>query len=163
MSYYYNQDFLEAYIGRGLTAISTFDYTTLKADSVSGVPKLNDSIFTILSTRIGERLMMPEFGSRLHNLIFEPNNPIFEDLADFYIREALRRWEKRIEVTNVSVKIEVEGNVVPIQITYRITNSNIVETYVYPFSQRSNGDPDFYEQGTIDAGKIETAPDFINV
>jgi hypothetical protein len=102
----------------------------------------------ILSTRVGERFFMPEFGSRLHEAIFEPNNLVFQDLVDMYVREALAAWEKRITVLDVSVGIEDEGNIVPVTITYQITNSNMTGTYIYPFNVKDDGEIDSYDMGS---------------
>ena len=151
MAYYYNAEFLDQYIGRGLSTTNTFDRVKLSTNVITGIDKIQDSIYNILSTKVGERLFLPEFGSRLHTLIFEPNNAIFADLADFYIRDALGKWERRIEVTDVSILTEQEGNIVPIEISYRITNSNIYDTYVYPFNKTIYGEPEIYEQGDITA------------
>ena len=151
MAYYYNAEFLDQYIGRGLSTTNTFDRVKLSTNVITGIDKIQDSIYNILSTKVGERLFLPEFGSRLHTLIFEPNNAIFADLAVFYIRDALGKWERRIEVTDVSILTEQEGNIVPIEISYRITNSNIYDTYVYPFNKTIYGEPEIYEQGDITA------------
>ena len=151
MAYYYNSEFLDQYIGRGLSTTNTFNNTSLSTNVITGIDKIQDSIYNILSTKVGERLFLPEFGSRLHTIVFEPNNAIFADLADFYIRDALGKWERRIEVTDVSVLVEQEGNIVPIEISYRITNSNIYDTYVYPFNKTVYGEPEIYEQGEITA------------
>ena len=150
-AYYYNSDFLNQYLGNGLSTLDTFNKLSLSTNVVTGIERIHESIYTILSTKVGERLFLPEFGSRLHLLIFEQNNAIFADLADFYIRDALAKWEKRIEVTGVDVAIQSEGNEVPIKISYKITNSNIYDTYVYPFNRTLEGDPEIYEQGTITA------------
>ena len=150
-SYYNNIEFLNEYIGCGLSLSKTFDKVKLNTTVETGFEKINESVFSILSTRVGERLFLPEFGSKLHTLVFEQNDDIFKDLADFYIRDALSKWEHRIEVLKVDVNTEVEGNTVPIEIYYKVVNSNIATTYVYPFSRNSYGEPDIYEQGTISA------------
>lgn len=150
-AYYYNSEFLDQYIGNGLSTSNTFDFVKQSTNSVTGIEKIHESIYTILSTKVGERFFLPEFGSRLHLLIFEQNNAIFADLADFYIRDALSKWEKRIEVTDVSVAVIQEGNTVPIEISYRVTRSNIQDTYVYPFNRTPYGEPEIYEQGDITA------------
>ena len=81
--------------------------------------------------------------------MFEPNTPIFRDLADFYIRQALIKWEKRIQVLKVNVLIEEYGNTVPIEIYYRVVNTNMTSTYVFPFNVNSEGNPESYTQGAI--------------
>lgn len=151
VAYYYNTEFLDQYIGSGMSTSQTFNEVSKSTNEAEGLDKVKDSIYTILSTKVGERLFLPEFGSRLHFLIFEQNNAIFADLADFYIRDALSKWEKRIEVSEVKVNTEQEGNIVPIEISYRITKSNIYDSYIYPFHRNDFGEPEVYEQGSISA------------
>ena len=99
--------------------------------------RINDSIHIILSTRIGERPFNPEFGSRLQELVFEPNDAILHKLLHFYTVDALNRWEKRIEILSVTMmdSYNNDGNMVGIIITYRIRNSHIKGSYVYPFAK----------------------------
>ena len=150
MAYYYQEEFLNEIAGGGLYAMDVFT-PTRHTTHAEGIDKINDSIYNILSTRIGERFMVPEFGSDLYKLIFEPNTAIFRDLADFYVRQALAKWEKRIQVLKVNVKVIEYDNVVPIEIYYRVVNTNMTSTYVFPFNVNKEGNPESYEQGTITA------------
>lgn len=122
------------FIGKGLSS-GVFDNLSGGMKVASGLDEINDSIRLILSTPIGSRYFLPEFGSRLYELVFEPNNYILEDLLKIYINDALNKWEKRIKVTNISVCIIQEGNEVPVTISYRVLNSNIEGSYVYPFTR----------------------------
>lgn len=101
----------------------------------SGVGVINQSIFTILSTRIGERYNSPEFGSNLFTLIFEPNDKITKDLCYYYTKVALDRWEKRITVSSVDFVYNPEDeHFMGIYINYIVNETNIPGSYVYPFS-----------------------------
>ena len=64
---------------------------------------IRSSIFWILSTRIGERPMLPSFGSLLPDLVHEQNDAATAVLLRFYTAQALRTWEPRIRVTDVQV------------------------------------------------------------
>lgn len=125
----------EEYIGKGLSFPKLFSNESKSTKISRGIDKINQSIYIILSTKIGTRFLMPSFGSRLHELIFEPNDYIFQDIAELHIREALGKWEPRITVVAVDCKIIKENNVVPISIYYKLTNSNIDYNYVYPFNR----------------------------
>jgi hypothetical protein len=101
----------------------------------SGVGVINQSIFSILSTRIGERFNNPEFGSNLHTLLFEPNDSITKDLCYFYTKSSLERWEKRITVDSIDFVYYVgDDHFIGIYIRYTINQTNIPGSYVYPFS-----------------------------
>ncbi|MGA7816941.1 GPW/gp25 family protein, partial [Caballeronia sp.] len=51
------------------------------------------SILLILSTARGERVMRPDFGCGLHELVFNVNGPSTQGMAEFHVREALKAWE----------------------------------------------------------------------
>ena len=93
---------------------------------------VEESIFIILSTKIGERMMNPEFGCQIHELLFEDNTPETCALAEQYIKSALRRWENRIILKKVEAK-SVEINKIVIEIEYQIKDTNSFFNYVYPF------------------------------
>src|SRR6478672_5294113 len=57
---------------------------------------VRESIAMILGTAPGERVMRPNFGCEIHDLLFAPNNPNTAGLAAHYCVEALQKWEPRI-------------------------------------------------------------------
>lgn len=90
------------------------------------------SIDQILGTALGERIMRPDFGSRLPHLLFENATEVVEALAVTYVEDALERWEPRITVLGVDTK--VEDNKLGVHLHYRINATNNVrnKVYVYP-------------------------------
>ncbi|MHB0858031.1 MAG: GPW/gp25 family protein [Anaerolineae bacterium] len=96
--------------------------------------EIDQSIQIILSTAPGQRVMRPEFGCRLHDLVFGPNSPSTLGLAARYVREALGRWEPRIEVTQVAVEPD-SGNpsALVVAISYRIVATHSNRSLVFPF------------------------------
>lgn len=67
------------------------------------VDVIAQSIRTILSTIPGERVMNPEFGSNLYNLLFEPMDEYtLEEIQDT-IMTSITRWENRVSVDLVHV------------------------------------------------------------
>lgn len=66
-----------------------------------GDETVRQALFLLLSTTPGERVMRPGYGSRLHRLVFAPNDETTAGLAIHYVRQAIQRWEPRVEVINV--------------------------------------------------------------
>jgi len=83
-----------------------------------------DSINQILSTRVGERPMIPEFGSRIHNLLFEPMGPQFEDQVKVFAVEAINQWEPRVTIQSMDVNIDANNHIVEIAYSFLITKIN---------------------------------------
>jgi uncharacterized protein len=100
----------------------------------SGPAKVDESIRIILGTQYGERVMRPRFGSNLRSLVFAPNNATTADLARYYVREALTRWEPRIDVVDVAVTNDNRAAQLLIEVTYRLRATQEVRTLVHPFS-----------------------------
>lgn len=95
---------------------------------------VEEAIRIVLMTRVGERPMRPEFGSRLHTLVFDPNDASTAGLARRYVMEALGRWEPRIEVTDVTADPDPENDSsLLVGIKYRILATNSHRNLVFPF------------------------------
>jgi Bacteriophage baseplate protein W len=95
---------------------------------------IEEAIWLILSTSPGERVMLPDFGCGLQDLVFRPSDEVRE-VAGTLVREALTRWEPRIDVIDADASSEPgEPNLVLIRVTYRVLSSNAVNNLVYPFS-----------------------------
>jgi hypothetical protein len=101
---------------------------------VSDVEEIDQSVRIILGTVPGQRVMRPEFGCRVHELLFAPNNTATTGLASRYVREALARWEPRIEVLRVEVEPDPAAPArLMIQIHYRLKATHSNRSLVYPF------------------------------
>ena len=101
-------------------------------DSSKYEENIRESIIIILSTKLGERVMRPDFGCRIHELLFAPNTIDTHNLAIFYVTEALGKWEHRINLSSVDVASTSE-NAININIDYRIKDTNSFYNLVYPF------------------------------
>ncbi|WP_092625605.1 GPW/gp25 family protein [Jiangella sp. DSM 45060] len=100
----------------------------------TGPEELDRSIRVILLTAPGERVMRPQFGCRIWELMFEPVTPNLIGLIAEAVREAIARWEPRVEVEEVTpVQDEEESGLVRIGIVYRVRTTNDRRNLVYPF------------------------------
>lgn len=96
--------------------------------------EIEQSIQIILSTAPGQRVMRPEFGCRIHELVFAPNSPATAGLASRYVREALGRWEPRVEVQRVGVEPDASSPAcLSISVEYRVAATHSSRSLVYPF------------------------------
>jgi phage baseplate assembly protein W len=99
-----------------------------------GEQDLQEAIWIILSTAFGERLMHPDFGCGIHDLIFAPNNISTAGLARFYVEQALLRWEPRIDLEEVDVQADpADRALLLISVTYRVRATDSRFNLVYPF------------------------------
>jgi len=95
---------------------------------------IRQAIGIILGTAQGERVMRPDFGAGLRQLVFEPLNQTTLTLAQHRVTEALVAWEPRIDV--VDVRVRADGafrNKLFIEIDYRVRATNTFYNLVFPF------------------------------
>jgi phage baseplate assembly protein W len=96
--------------------------------------KIQESIMIILGTAKGERVMRPDFGSRLHELVFAPIDTSTKSLLAHYATEALVNWAPRIDVLRVDVSDQeaMHGKLL-VNIEYKVRATNSIFNSVYPF------------------------------
>ena len=95
---------------------------------------VKESIRIILSTAKGERVMRPDFGCGIYELVFAPNSAATRGLAESHVREALLLWEPRIEVLGVRVTAGgAQQEQLLIGIDYRVRSTDNRFNLVYPF------------------------------
>jgi phage baseplate assembly protein W len=94
---------------------------------------IHQAIHIILGTAPGERVMRPDFGAGLHELVFEPINTTTMALVRHRVEEALITWEPRIDNISVEVNADRPQGRLLIGIRYRVRASNTFYNLVYPF------------------------------
>jgi phage baseplate assembly protein W len=99
-----------------------------------GDQEIEEAIEIIIGTPKGLRVMRPEFGCRIHELIFAPLNSSTLSAAVHFVKEALGMWEPRIDVLEVVADLasDLEG-AMEIYIRYRVRATHDERALVYPF------------------------------
>lgn len=100
---------------------------------------IKEAILIILSTAKGERVMRPDFGCGIHDLVFAQINSAVFSLIRSSVTEALKKWEPRIDVIKVDISSEKadEGKLL-VNIEYEIRSTNNRYNMVYPFYIRES-------------------------
>ena len=102
--------------------------------------RIAESIAMILGTAQGERVMRPEFGCGIHELVFEPNNELTRGTIAQAVRRALVESEPRIDVLDVRAESAADQpNLLLVRIDYRIRANNTFHNLVYPFFIKEGG------------------------
>ncbi len=99
---------------------------------------IRQAILIILGTSPGERVMRPDFGAGLRDLVFEPMNVATIALAQDTVERALTEWEPRIDLQEVDVTIagnppQPQLGQLLINISYVVRATNTSYNLVYPF------------------------------
>lgn len=90
-------------------------------EMVDADASVRQSILLLLSTRPGERVMRPDYGCFLHRLVFNPNDDTTAGLAMHYVRRAIERWEKRVDILDLDASAnEFDPDRLDINLVYRV-------------------------------------------
>jgi phage baseplate assembly protein W len=70
----------------------------------TGPDKIRDDLRVLIGTRLGERPMQRDFGTRVHSLVHELNDDVTADILRRQAHEAVVQWERRVVVTKARVE-----------------------------------------------------------
>jgi phage baseplate assembly protein W len=128
------------FLGRGWNMPVELDPRTGRVLSVAYEEDIRQSIFIILETAPGERVMRPNFGCGIHELVFTALDSTAIQRIRSLVEEALRRCEARIDVLGITVdeEVTVDGQLL-IEIEYRVRKTNQTGNLVFPFYFREGG------------------------
>jgi Bacteriophage baseplate protein W len=132
----------KAFMGRGWAMPVQLDPRTGRVASVAYEEDIRQSILIILETAPGERVMRPNFGCGIHELVFTAVDSTAIQRIKSLVEEAMRRCEARIEVLGIEVDEAAtsEGQLL-VELEYRVRQTNQVGNLVFPFYFREGGRP----------------------
>ncbi|MBV7266241.1 GPW/gp25 family protein [Erythrobacter ani] len=122
-----------AFLGKGLAFPLTISPQG-RLTSAAGEAKVEQSIWFLLSTALGERVMRPAVGCAAHNELFKPGSEATIVRIVDQVRRCLTEQEPRIDVLGVNAELSGEDdNLLMIRIDYRLRVNNAMMNMVYPF------------------------------
>lgn len=105
-------------------------------EMVEAESSVRQSILMLLATRPGERVMRPHYGCHLHRLVFSPNDDTTAGLAIHYVRQAIERWEPRVDVVHLDATRSLDDSMpglLEISLEYRMRATFDTERLQYAF------------------------------
>jgi phage baseplate assembly protein W len=129
------------FLGVGWAFPVSVDATSGAVEIAAYEESVRQAIWIVLGTAKGERVMRPDFGCGIYDLVFEVNSAATAGKVSQAVRQALLLFEPRIDVLDVQVsQTGAGGEVMLISIDYRVRATNNVFNMVYPFYlERSAG------------------------
>ncbi|MCA9663127.1 MAG: GPW/gp25 family protein [Myxococcales bacterium] len=120
------------FLGTGWT--SPLRFADGRLETASADDCVEQAIWAILETAPGERLMRPDFGCAIHDLVFETPSAALVGQINRAVFTALTKYEQRIEILGIEVIPDEESdNLLKIEIDYRLRSVNSRFSLVYPF------------------------------
>ena len=128
------------WLGRGWAYPVQIDRSTGAVEISEYEEDIHEAMRIILGTARGERVMRPDFGCGIHDLVFEVIDTATLTRVETAVRESLTKYEARIEVLGVDVDpLEAADGKLLVEIDYRIRITNQIGNFVYPFYFREGG------------------------
>ena len=141
----------EEFVGAGWSFPITVDASGGIA-LTRGEEELDQAIRLILGTAFGERPMRPDFGCGIHDYVFAPADATTAGRLAYEVRESLERWEPRIDLVDVDVRVHPDDDsVLLIDITYTVRGTNDPRNLVFPFYVIPSEEP-VAQPGALPAG-----------
>jgi phage baseplate assembly protein W len=125
----------EGFLGRGWGFPPAFSRTGV-VRMVGGVDDVHESLGILLGTQLGERIMRPEYGCDLRQVLFEDLDASAVAYLRDLVRTAVLYHEPRVRLEQLTLTpLPLEGRVdIAVEYVVRATNSR--HNYVYPFYLR---------------------------
>lgn len=124
----------KAFLGRGWKFPVQVNPMTGRIAMSAYEEDIKESIRIILATAPGERLMRPDFGCGIHDLVFSPINTITIGLFESRIRESITQFEARVDIVKLDISSRDAANgKLEINLTYLVRDTNTEFNLVFPF------------------------------
>ena len=121
------------FTGRGFSWPMGVDHTGSIA-LTTGPEDLDRSMRIVLATAPGERVMRPQFGCRIWEMMFEPVTANLLGAMSDAVHDALAQWEPRVAVDDVTVHADGDdASLVRIVVRYTVRSTNDERNLVHPF------------------------------
>jgi hypothetical protein len=130
-----NDNQITSFLGRGWAFPVSFSQSHFGAEMLSEDADIKSSLEILLSTNLGERVMRPDFGTKIKDRVFQTIDVSTATLIADEVRRAILFHEPRIKVEQGDIEVlqdELNGRVELI-INYTIITTNTRSNLVYPF------------------------------
>jgi phage baseplate assembly protein W len=107
---------------------TAFNQSFITADQVKS------NIKNLLLTKRFERLMQPEFGSGIQELLFNMNDELFADNLENTIVDTLSKWLPFVNVETINIQQPndyKDNNKVEVSVSFRISDTQILDTVTF--------------------------------
>ena len=125
---------VKSFLGTGWSFPPTFLKESANIALVSDEEDIKQSLQIYFNTKIGERIMRPEYGCVIHEHIFDRIDDSILDILSFELTQNIGQIEPRIIVDKIdSKKVDKDGGIIEINMIYTIISSNVRDNIVFPY------------------------------
>lgn len=122
-----------AYLGQGIKypfEVDTFGKITVQSDA----DLIKQSLRILFDEPVGTELFREHYGSQIRLCMFEPMDAILTSLLDYYIFDAISKWERRISLYDIKYRsVDEKSNVIMCTVYYQIKKASEIDSFIFPF------------------------------
>lgn len=122
-----------SFLGTGWDFPPTFVRGYNGTQMIKDEDDIQSSLEILLSTSLGERVLRPDYGAAVQDLLFEPLDTGTETLLQDRIERAVVVHEPRVFVDNIELTSDRENGIVELKLDYTIVTTNTRSNLVFPF------------------------------
>ena len=132
------------FLGRGWSFPPRFDRIHAQVQMYEHETDIKSSLEILLTTAMGERIMLPQYGCNMDELVFESLDTRIKTLMKDKIENAILYHEPRIELEKIELfdDNELEG-IIMIEVNYKVKSTNSRFNFVFPFYKLQGTDINF--------------------
>lgn len=121
-------------IGKGWAFPPRFIAESNETIMAEGVEDINQSLYILFTTEIGERVMQPNYGSALKTMLFESINEHFKSYMRLVLSQSIRLYEARIKPVKMDFTEDelMQGRYI-MTLEYIVVSTNQKNNFVFPF------------------------------
>lgn len=121
------------FLGRGWSFPPRFDAQTGEVDLVAAEDDIRESLYVLLTTIPGERIMVPNYGCALQGYVFSALDANTETQIRRLVSDAILFYEPRIDVTEIDLLMDQANGTAALSIDYTVRQTNSRSNIVIPF------------------------------
>lgn len=112
----------------------TFNKYSKTVDNTTSLDEsIKTSLYLLLTTTQGERIMELEYGCDLNSIMFKPLDLNLKTFISNNIKSAIQKWEPRVNVLDVEVANERNDPVISINVKYKIIETDTVDSLNFEY------------------------------
>jgi phage baseplate assembly protein W len=122
-----------SFLGKGWSFPPRFDSRTGELIMSVEEQDIQESLHILLTTRVGERIIQPDYGCDLTDFIFESLNTTNKTYIRDLVETAVLYYEPRIDIERLDFDVNDNEGVVNMHLQYVIRSTNSRSNIVFPF------------------------------
>jgi uncharacterized protein len=103
-----------------------------KAELVENLDLIKQSVQIILNWYFGTRFYLGEFGTKLEQLLEEPNTQVIQTTLNYELGVALVKWEPRIKLIGTTLS-NISRDHIKITINYQIDRTQLIDSFTFNY------------------------------